>query len=92
MSIIKFFLKEDSHFQPKLTRSNVDRFNATEQLRRTKNKSQYGGCEVSIPVSFSEHNSGITISKQNHYAKFKFTEFMVPGDALLQKSNRARRI
>lgn len=85
MSIIKFLSKEDLRFQPKLAHSTVDKFNAIEQLRKVNTKNI--GYEFSIPISFSPKNSGITISKNDHSHKFKFTEFMLPGDALLQKSS-----
>ena len=85
MSIIKFFRKEDLHQQPKLTLTNVDKFNTPGQLRRVNTKGI--AHEISIPVTFGPQNSGIAVSKNSHLQKFKFTEFMLPGDALLQKAN-----
>lgn len=84
MSIIKFFSKDDLHQQSKLTRTTTDRFNSIGQLRRANAKSIEN--EISLPISFGAQNSGITVSKNTHLQKFKFTEFILPGDALLQKS------
>ena len=92
MSITKFFLTEDFHFQPKLTRSKVKLFSSSEQLLRAKSRNQCERQEISIPLSFTQNNSGITVSKQSHCIKFKFTEFMVPGDALLQKTSLTPKI
>lgn len=92
MNIIKFFLKEDLSSQSNLLLSDMKRINATKQLRKVKIRRRDIDNKFSIPVSFDPQNSGITASRYNHPQKFKFTEFILPGDALLQKTYSSKKI
>ena len=92
MSNIKFLSKDNLYLQTNLGYSNGDKLNAAEQLRKVSARSKSNEHEFSLPASFNPHNSGITISRPSRPQKFKFTEFMLPGDALLQKTNSPRKI